>query len=240
MIIYPAIDLRSGSVVRLKEGDPNRQTIYGDNPVATARLWRAAGAEWLHVVNLDGTLGEDGAQRNMEIVREIAALGGGRVQFGGGLRDAACVEQAFDLGVDRVVIGTAAVTDPGFAAEMVERWGEDRVSVALDAKDGVVVIKGWQQPSEWSPVKLGLDFFVLGVRHALYTDVGRDGMSVGVNVETTARLARVTKLNVVASGGVASLEDVRALKATNAVSGVVIGRALYEGAIDLAEAIRLA
>ncbi|MBN1283764.1 MAG: 1-(5-phosphoribosyl)-5-[(5-phosphoribosylamino)methylideneamino]imidazole-4-carboxamide isomerase [Anaerolineae bacterium] len=240
MIVYPAIDLRGGKVVRLKEGDPNRQTIYSDNPVATARLWQAAGAAWLHVVNLDGALGALDAQVNTGIVREIAALDGVRVQFGGGLRDAAAVERAFDLGVDRVVVGTAAVTDPGFAAEMVGRWGADRVSVALDAREGVVVVKGWRQPSNWSPLKLGLDLAALGVRHILYTDVSRDGLGAGVNVEATARLARLTRLDVVASGGVASLDDVRALKETGLVAGVVVGRALYEGEIDLAAALKIA
>ena len=238
MIVYPAIDLRGGRVVRLKYGDPTQQTVYSHDPAATAVRWRESGAAWLHVVNLDGALGE--ASSNLEVVRMLAALTGLRVQFGGGLRDADSVERAFDAGVARVVLGTAAVGDPAFVAKMVEQWGADGVSVALDARDGRVAVRGWQETSAWTPAALGRRMAALGVRHALFTDVGRDGAGTGVNVTATAELARETALQVVASGGVASLDDVRAVKAAGVIAGVVIGRALYSGAVDLREALNVA
>jgi phosphoribosylformimino-5-aminoimidazole carboxamide ribotide isomerase len=238
MIVYPAIDLRGGRVVRLKLGDPDRQTTFDDDPLAVAERWRAAGAAWVHVVNLDGAFGQ--ANANHEIVREIARIEGLRVQFGGGLRDAAAVEDAFALGVGRVILGTAAVADPGFACGVVEQWGADAVTVALDAKGGRVAVEGWRATSHWTPAALGRELAGAGVRHALYTDVSRDGVGTGVNVSATAALARETGLEVVASGGVASLDDVRAVKAAGGIAGVVIGRALYEGAVDLAAALAIA
>ncbi len=238
MIIYPAIDLRNGCVVRLKYGDPAQQTIYSDDPAATAARWREAGADWLHVVNLDGALGEVNA--NLDAARRLAQSAGMRVQFGGGLRDAESVARAFDAGAARVILGTAAVRRPEFAAEMAARWGADHVAAALDARDGRVVVKGWQEASAWTPEALGRRLAALGLRHVLFTDVGRDGAGTGVNVAATANLARATGLEVIASGGVASLDDVRALKAAGIIAGVVIGRALYEGAVDLREALSIA
>ncbi|MEP0761650.1 MAG: 1-(5-phosphoribosyl)-5-[(5-phosphoribosylamino)methylideneamino]imidazole-4-carboxamide isomerase [Chloroflexota bacterium] len=237
MIVYPAIDLRRGRVVRLKYGDPAQETVHGDDPVAVAERWRAAGAAWLHVVNLDGALGE--ATLALDALRAIAGVGLA-VQFGGGLRTLDDAARALDAGAARVVLGTLAVQQPDAAGEAVTRFGAQAVTVALDARGGRVATHGWQGVSAWTPAELGAVFARMGVIHALYTDVSRDGDLSGVNVEGTAALARATGLAVIASGGVASLEDVRRLRATGAVAGVVIGQALYTGALALEDALRAA
>ncbi len=234
MIVYPALDLRGGKVVRLQQGDPARQTTYSDDPRAVAERWIAAGAQWLHVVNLDGALAA--ANDNKSVVRELAARGV-PIQFGGGLRSTTDVARAFDLGVQRVVLGTLAVDQPDVVAQLITYWGTDRIAVALDAREGYVTTHGWQQISTLTPAELGKRFAAMGARHALYTDVSRDGELSGVNVAGTAQLARDSGLAVIASGGVGSLADVIALRATGAVAGVVLGKALYENRIDLAEAL---
>ncbi|MBP8973763.1 MAG: 1-(5-phosphoribosyl)-5-((5-phosphoribosylamino)methylideneamino)imidazole-4-carboxamide isomerase, partial [Anaerolineae bacterium] len=209
MIVYPAIDLRRGRVVRLKYGDPAQETVHSDDPVAVAERWRAAGAAWLHVVNLDGALGE--ATLALDALRALAGVGL-PVQFGGGLRALDDAARALDAGAARVVLGTLAVQQPDAAGEAVTRFGAEAVTVALDARGGRVATHGWQQASAWTPLELGARFAQMGVIHALYTDVSRDGDLSGVNVEATAALARATGLAVIASGGVASLEDVRRLR----------------------------
>jgi len=235
MIVYPAIDIRQGRVVRLKYGDPAQETVHGDDPVAVAERWKAAGAEWLHVVNLDGTLGE--AMLMLEMLRELAKVGL-PIQFGGGLRTLDDAANALENGAARVVLGTLIVQQPELAGEAIRRLGAEAVAAALDAKDGRVATHGWQQISAWTPVELGQRLAADGVIHALYTDVSRDGDLSGVNVAATAQLARETGLAVIASGGVASIKDIVALRDTKAVAGVVIGKALYTGAITLEEALR--
>ncbi len=237
MIVYPALDLRQGQVVRLRQGDPNQQTVYSDDPLAVADRWIAVGAEWLHVVNLDGAFSE--ANDNERILEELAATGV-PIQFGGGLRDFEDVRRAFEKGASRVVLGTVAVEQPEIVDATIARWGGEAVAIALDALDGMVLTRGWQQLTEISAVELGQQMYALGARYALYTDVRRDGELTGVNVEATIELAQATGLNVIASGGVTSLGDIVALRESGSVAGVVLGTALYEGLIDLAEAIRLA
>ena len=237
MIIYPSLDLRGGKVVRLRQGDPNQQTTYSDDPIATAKRWIDAGAEWLHVVNLDGAFAT--VNDNESVVASLTALGT-PVQFGGGLRSLDDIQRAFDLGISRVVIGTLAVEQPEIIRAVIERWGSEAVAVGLDARNGKVATRGWQQVSEVSPVELGLQVARYGARHALYTDVSRDGELKGVNVESTVELARKTGLQVIASGGVSSYEDIRALRDSGSVAGAILGTAIYEGLIDVAEAIRLA
>lgn len=237
MIVYPALDLRQGRVVRLVHGDPARETVHSDDPLATARCWQAAGAAWLHVVNLDGALGE--APLALDTLRALAGIGLA-VQFGGGLRTLDDAQRALDAGAARVVLGTMVVRDPDLAGVAVERFGAARVVVALDAKGDQVATHGWQQVSAWTPAALGQRFAALGAKHALYTDVARDGDLSGVNVAATARLAQDTRLSVIASGGVASLDDVRRCRETGVIAGVVIGKALYAGAFTLEEALRLA
>jgi len=237
MIVYPAIDIRRGRVVRLVHGDPERETVHGDDPVAVAARWRDAGAKWLHVVNLDGALGE--AAQALDVLQAIAALGV-PVQFGGGLRSLDDAARALDAGASRVILGTLAVREPEQAGEAVARFGADAVAVALDARGDRVATHGWQQVSAWTPAELGRRFAEMGVRHALFTDVSRDGDLSGVAVEATAALARETGLAVIASGGVAGLDDLRALRAARDIAGVVIGKALYTGALRLEDALEAA
>jgi phosphoribosylformimino-5-aminoimidazole carboxamide ribotide isomerase len=237
MIVYPAIDIRKGRVVRLLHGDPDQETVYGDDPVAMAQRWQAAGAEWLHVVNLDGTLGD--AEFALDTLHALAGVGL-PIQFGGGLRTLNDAQQALDAGATRVILGTMVVREPGLAGAAVERFGAESVVVALDAKGDQVATHGWQQVSAWTPVDLGKRFAEMGVIHALYTDISRDGDLSGVNVEATAQLARDTGLSVIASGGVATLDDIRGLRETGAVAGVITGKALYSGAFTLEAALEAA
>ncbi len=233
--VYPAIDLRRGRVVRLAQGDPDRETVYGSDPAAVAGRWLAAGTAWLHMVNLDGAFGE-GGQANLEALRAILATGA-QVQFGGGLRSLPDVESALEMGVARVVLGTAAVESPDLVAEALARFGPDRVAVALDVRDGRVQVRGWVEDAGRAAVDLAAELAALGLRTVVHTDVARDGVSRGLNVDASRRLAQATGLEVIASGGVASLEDIRAAREAG-LAGVVVGRALYEGRVRLEEALR--
>lgn len=237
MIIYPAIDLRGGRVVRLKEGDPARQMVFSDDPLGTAQAWIAQGATWLHMVSLDGAFAT--ANDNGRILERVARLDV-NVQFGGGLRGLMDIEQAIEQGAARVVLGTVAIQQPDVVAEAVSRWGADRVCVALDARDGKITTHGWQQTVDLTPVLAGQDMARRGVRHALYTDVNRDGGLQGVNVAATIALAQETGLQVIASGGVSSLEDIRQLAASRVVAGAVVGMALYEKKLTLSAALAAA
>jgi len=236
MIIYPAIDLRGGKVVRLKEGDPNRQTVFSDNPLKTAQAWIEQGAAWIHMVNLDGAFAS--ANDNGRILEGVSKLGA-KVQFGGGLRGMADIERAFEQGATRVVLGTIAVQQPEIVSEAVQRWDAEWVCVALDARDGKIATHGWQQTADLTPVELGKQMVARGVRHALYTDVSRDGGLQGVNIEGTVTLGRETGLQVIASGGVSRIEEIQQLADSKLVAGVVIGMALYEGKLRLEDALRI-
>lgn len=250
MIVLPAIDLRCGRCVRLQQGRVEAETVYDDDPVAVARRWVVQGAEWLHVVNLDGALNElHNVQRtpalpvNLSRLAEIhQAVPETSIQFGGGLRSLADVETALGLGAARVVLGTAAVQNPALVAEAVGRFGAARIVAGIDARDGGVATHGWQQTTGVTAVALGREVRRQGVCRAVYTDIARDGMLSGVNVEATAALARETGLLAIASGGVAALADVVRLKeqAHAGIEGVIIGQALYTGAVSLAEALQAA
>ena len=237
MILYPSLDLQAGNVVRLKQGDRARQTVYSSDPVSVARRWLDAGAEWLHVVNLDGAFS---IVNDNERVVNLLANCGVPVQFGGGLRSLDDVRRAFDLGVARVVLGTLAIEQPDLINAVIEQWGAEALAVGLDARHGKVTTRGWQHVTDLTPTDLGRDMVARGARHALYTDVSRDGELSGVNVTATVELARTTGLQVIASGGVTSLGDITALRDSRRVAGAILGTALYEGLIDLAEAIQLA
>jgi phosphoribosylformimino-5-aminoimidazole carboxamide ribotide isomerase len=242
VIIYPAIDLRGGKVVRLREGDPNHQTIFSDDPAATAREWIAEGAAWIHMVNLDGAftrVSDARANDNRAILAAVAALDA-KVQFAGGLRSLDDIARALERGASRVILGTIAVQQPEIVAQAVERWGAERIGVALDARDGVVTTHGWQQQTSMTPAEFGAQMQALGVRHALYTDVSRDGGLGGSNVAGTITLGRETGLQVIASGGVSTCEEIRQLAASGAVAGAVIGMALYERRLSLREALAAA
>lgn len=239
-IVYPAIDLRHGHVVRLERGDPERQTVFGDDPRAVAETWVAAGATWLHLVNLDGAF-EEGGAANWEALPALSALGA-KVQFGGGLRTLHDVERAFTRGAARVLLGTAAVENPELIEEAVARFGAGRVAVSLDARDGMVRTRGWQAQGGVDALALARKMRALGVTTAVHTDISRDGVFAGVNAAASAELAQASGLRVIASGGVASVADVRRAAACTeqGVVGVIAGRALYEGRLDLAEALEAA
>jgi phosphoribosylformimino-5-aminoimidazole carboxamide ribotide isomerase len=248
--IYPAIDLRRGQVVRLRQGDPAAQTTYGDDPAATARAWAAQGAEWLHVVNLDGaftaqpllpTAGEGGMGVNLQRLAEIRAAVDLPIQFGGGLRDVADIASALELGATRVVLGTAAVRHPEVVAQAIARFGAARIVVGLDARNGWVATHGWRETSALDVLTVARRMRDLGAPRIVYTDIARDGTLTGVNLDATVALARSSGLEVIASGGVAGLDDIRRLAAHRAdgVAGVIVGQALYTGAVSLSEAIAL-
>ncbi|MBW6526283.1 1-(5-phosphoribosyl)-5-[(5-phosphoribosylamino)methylideneamino]imidazole-4-carboxamide isomerase [Sphingomonas sp. RHCKR7] len=239
LIVFPAIDLKQGQVVRLAEGDMARATVYGDDPAAQAMLFAEAGAGHLHVVDLDGAFA--GASVNGEAVRAIVERFPGHVQLGGGIRTRESVERWFDLGVSRVVIGTAALEDPDFVRAAARDF-PGGVVVAVDARDGLVATKGWADVSTTSVVELARRFEDAGVAALLFTDVGRDGLLKGANIEATVDLARAVDIPVIASGGVAGIADIHvlALHARDGVEGVITGRALYDGRLDLAAALSVA
>jgi phosphoribosylformimino-5-aminoimidazole carboxamide ribotide isomerase len=237
MIVFPAIDLKSGQVVRLAEGDMTRATVYGDNPGEQAQAFARAGATHLHVVDLDGAFA--GESINGGAVASILSRFPGRVQLGGGIRNRASVERWLDMGVARVVIGTAALDDPDFVREAAAAH-PGQVVVAVDARDGFVATKGWADVSTVAVAELGKRFEDAGVAALLFTDVGRDGLLKGCNVEATVALAAEVSIPVIASGGVAGIEDIHALAGQPGIEGVITGRALYDGRLDLAQALRVA
>lgn len=239
MIVFPAIDLKQGHVVRLAEGDMARATVYGDNPAAQALLFAEAGARFLHVVDLDGSFA--GSARNREAVEAILEAFPGHVQLGGGIRTPEAVSGWFDLGVSRVVMGTAALKDPEFVKDMAREW-PNGIVVAVDARDGMVATEGWADVSDVPVIDLARRFEDAGVASLLFTDIGRDGMLTGCNVAATVDLARQVDLPVIASGGVKGLGDIRmlAVHAGDGIEGVITGRALYDGRLDLAAAIAMA
>ena len=233
-IVYPAVDLRDGQVVRLAQGDPARQTTYSSDPAQVAARWCAAGARWLHVVNLDGAFDEaDGVNREaLKMILQKANDVGVKVQFGGGVRTVEDVGRVLDMGVERVILGTAVVENPDMAAQAAALFGAERIGAGLDVRDGKVRVRGWTEGSEVTAVELGTVLYGMGVRTAVFTNIARDGVGRGVDVSAARELADVTKLDVIASGGVASQEDIEAVKAAG-LSGVIVGRALYEGQVVL-------
>lgn len=235
--IFPAIDLRGGRVVRLQYGDPKLQTVFSDDPLAIAQKWLDAGSDWLHVVNLDGAFDEAGTA-NWAMLPKLAQTGA-RIQFGGGIRFLADVERALNAGITRVIFGTAAIENPALVAQAVDTFGSERVVAGIDARDGKVKTRGWQTGTQISPAQLGSQMKSLGVRTIIYTDISRDGVLTGVNVSATATLAQETGMDVIASGGVATMDDLVHCKASagKGVSGVIVGRALYDGRIDLQQAL---
>jgi phosphoribosylformimino-5-aminoimidazole carboxamide ribotide isomerase len=230
--VFPAIDLRGGKVVRLAQGDPARQTVYADDPLAVAERWKAEGAEWLHVVNLDGAFG-DGSIANLQSLLSLLSTGL-KVQYGGGLRNETGLRRALDSGAARVVIGTAAIENPALVDWAVRAFGPERVAVSVDAREGIVRIKGWAEAAAVTALDLGQRLRAQGVEWCVFTDVSRDGVGAGVNAAATAELARETGLRVIASGGVSGIEDVRRVRRAG-LAGVIIGRALYEGRVNLKE-----
>jgi len=236
--VYPAIDLRAGKVVRLQEGDPARLTSYSDDPAQTARRWLSMGARWLHVVNLDGAFGESDPANQLALraILKVAEEFGAQIQFGGGLRSVDDTQRAIDLGISRVVLGTIAIKQQDVVKEALQKFGAERIAVGIDARDGLVYVRGWIDNSGISAMDLAIQMRTLGLRTVIFTDISRDGLGSGLNVLFTQELAAVSGLNVIASGGVRALNDVIAAREAN-LSGVIIGRALYEGTIELKEVL---
>lgn len=228
--IFPAIDLREGKVVRLAQGDPRRQTVYGDDPLAFAELWKAEGAQWLHMVNLDGAFGQQTSANHVALQRILCL--GLNVQFGGGLRDKTAIRVALEAGVRRAVIGTAAMENPSLVDWALNTYGPEQVAVGIDAQEGLVRTKGWAEGTSVRAVDLGKNLRARGLAWCIFTDISRDGLQSGVNLAATLNLAEASGLQVIASGGVASEEDVRRIREAG-LAGVIIGRALYEGTIQL-------
>ncbi len=241
-IIYPAIDLRQGQVVRLVQGDPQRQTVYATDPAEVASRWLAEGAGWLHVVNLDGAFGESGLSNQtalQAILREAqSCLPAARVQFGGGLRSLGDIEKALTVGADRVVLGTLAAEDPQLAGQAVLAFGAERFVLGVDVRAGRLQVRGWAEDSAVDPLALASRYLQIGVRTCVFTNVGRDGLGCGVDVTATREFALATGMDTIASGGVATLEDVQGVRQAG-LCGVIIGRALYENQVSLREALAL-
>jgi len=236
MIFFPAIDLKDGRCVRLVHGDMNTATVFNNDPAAQAAAFAAAGCAWLHVVDLDGAFA--GRAVNAAAVEAIVEAVAIPVQLGGGIRDRAAVDRWLDHGVARVIIGTAAVRHPDLVRDACRDW-PGRVAVGIDARDGRVAVEGWAEASEISAIDLARRFEDAGVAALIHTDIARDGAMAGPNVEATMELARAVTIPVIASGGVSSLDDLRALKAAggDVLAGVISGRALYDGRIDVGAAL---
>ncbi len=237
MILYPAIDLKDGACVRLRRGAMDDATVYSDDPAAQARAWQDAGCEWLHVVDLNGAFA--GRSVNVPAVEAILAAATVPVQLGGGIRGMAGVERWLDAGVRRVILGSAAVKTPELVHEACRAF-PGRIAVGIDARDGFVATEGWAETSAVSAVELALRFEDAGVDAVIYTDIGRDGMLAGLNLEQTFALAARLRTPLIASGGVGSVADLQALReqAPEGVSGVIVGRALYDGRVGVAAALR--
>ena len=241
MLIIPAIDLKDGKCVRLKQGDMDQATVFSEDPPAMARHWMAQGAKRLHLVDLNGA--QAGRPKNESVIKQIVATAGDSmpVQLGGGIRDLDTIERYLDDGVSYVIIGTAAVKTPGFLHDACGAF-PGHVMVALDARDGKVAVEGWSKMTRHEVVDLAKKFEDYGVEAIIYTDIGRDGMLTGVNIEATVRLARELSVPVIASGGISDLKDIEALCAVESegIIGAITGRALYQGTLDFAKAVALA
>jgi phosphoribosylformimino-5-aminoimidazole carboxamide ribotide isomerase len=240
--LYPAIDLHEGRVVRLVQGDLNRQTTYGDDPAAFARRWFSAGAEWLHLINLDGAF-EQSADANLKALQAILAVQRSefpqaRIQFGGGVRSLEMIRQVLEAGVTRVILGTALVTNWELVEQTVTAFGAQRLAAAMDVQQGQVSIRGWVEQSPWTPLALGQRLVTAGIRTMIYTDIARDGTGAGANLDTARDLAVTCGADVILSGGIARLEEIRQAQAAG-MAGVIIGRALYAGDFTLEQALEV-
>lgn len=236
MTIYPAIDLRKGRCVRLFQGKADQETVYFENPAEPAKKWRDAGASHLHVVDLDGAF--EGASANLEAVRSILKVGGLKVQLGGGMRTEKAIENALGLGLDRIIIGTRACSDPEWVGGLIFKFGADKIIVGIDAKDGMVATRGWVETSQTGAIELAKKLVNLGVRWIIHTDVATDGAMKGPNLDAQIKMAQsVPDCNVIASGGVTKESDVTDLENLAVqfpnIEGVIVGKALYEGTVSL-------
>ena len=239
MIIFPAIDIRGGKCVRLLKGDFNQETVFSDSPADMARKWQAQGAEYLHLVDLDGALA--GSSQNLNAIEEILQAVDIPTELGGGIRSMEQIDQLLAMGITRVILGSVAVKNPDLVREACAKYGE-RIVVGIDAKDGIVAVEGWGKSGNIGVIELAQKMKEAGVKTIIYTDISRDGTLSGVNVEATVKLAQESGVKIVASGGVKSLEDIKALKKQESVGieGVIAGKSIYMGTLDLAAAIKIA
>ena len=239
MIIFPAIDIRGGRCVRLTEGRFDRETVFADNPVDIVERWTKAGAEYLHVVDLDGALA--GTSRNLDAIQNILVHANIPVQVGGGIRTLKNMEQLLSLGVTRVILGSVAVKNPALVKEACTKF-PGQIVVGIDAKNGEAAVEGWGVRGGMQALELAKKMSQVGVEHIVFTDIARDGNLSGVNVEATAQMAMSSGVKIIASGGVSSLEDIKKLKKYEdlGIEGCIIGKAIYTGAVDLAEALAVA
>ncbi|NDL68680.1 1-(5-phosphoribosyl)-5-[(5-phosphoribosylamino)methylideneamino]imidazole-4-carboxamide isomerase [Anaerotalea alkaliphila] len=235
MRLYPAIDIKDGKCVRLFQGQFDKTTVYNEDPVAVAKQWAAAGARYIHVVDLDGAL--EGVWSNRDVIARIVKEVNVPVQTGGGVRNIQDIQDRLDVGVDRVIIGTMAIREPEMVKHAVALFGEDKIVVGIDAKDGMVAISGWEEVSSLTALDVCKIMKSFGVKTIVYTDIAKDGTMTGPNLEQTVHLIRETGMDIVASGGVSSMEDLEKVAMTEA-EGVIVGKALYTGAISLEEAVK--
>jgi phosphoribosylformimino-5-aminoimidazole carboxamide ribotide isomerase len=233
--MYPAIDLKDGQCVRLLKGEFDKKTVYSENPLETALLWQESGADFLHIVDLDGARSGEG--KNRKVIKEIARKVNMKVQTGGGIRTMEDISSLLEEGVERVILGTAAVKNFALVEEAVKKYG-DRIAVGIDAKDGFAATDGWEKVSELRAVDFAKKVEAVGVKTIIYTDIATDGALCGPNVEAMREMVENTSLDVIASGGVSSLDDIKALLKTG-VEGAITGRAIYTGSLDLKEAVNL-
>ncbi len=238
MLIIPAIDIKDGKVVRLFKGRFDQVTEYGSDPVDTARHWESLGAAYLHVVDLDGA--ESGVRRNQDVIRKIARSVGIPVETGGGIRSREVVDAYLEAGIDRIILGTKAVDDRALLADVLGVWGS-RIAVSIDCADGFVARRGWVDTSGVKGTDLARDLAAMGLQYIIYTDIARDGTLAGPNIAGLEAMLALTQVNIIASGGVKSLDDIRALAALGQKNlyGVITGRAIYEGTLDVKEAVGL-
>lgn len=236
--IYPAIDIRAGKCVRLLQGDYDKETVYGDSPFEMAKRFAEKGARWIHMVDLDGA--KEGKPVNDEYVLEVAKNLPVNIQVGGGIRTEETVHMYLQGGVSRIILGSSAISNPQFVKEMLKQYGGDRIAIGIDARDGYVATHGWIKTSEVKAEELAKELVQHGAKTFIMTDISRDGMMAGPNVEAIAALGKVTGENVIASGGVSSMEDIRNLlkHRDDGISGAIIGKAIYTGAIILEEALQ--
>ncbi len=236
MKLYPAIDIRNGQCVRLRQGQFHDVEVYSHVPANIAKQWERQGANYIHIVDLDGALA--GHSMNDEVIKDIVQTVSVPIQVGGGIRTIQDIEHKLNLGVSRVIIGTKAVENPQFIKEIISTFGTDKIVVGIDAKNGMVAIEGWERVSNYHAVSLALEMKDMGVSTIVYTDISKDGMLQGPNIEHTKEMVDLTGLNIIASGGVSSMKDLEALDEIK-VSGAIIGKALYERRIELEKAIKL-
>lgn len=237
MIVIPAIDLKDGLCVRLLQGKKEDATVYSDDPASTAQKWESYGARLLHVVDLDGAF--TGNQKNIESIRKIRQVVNMDIEVGGGIRDLERIDLLISIGINRVILGTVAIENPEIVKEACKKYPH-RVLVGIDAKDGFVAVKGWVEVTHVSAKELALKMQDIGVAGIIYTDISKDGMMTGPNIEATREIVETVHVPVIASGGVSSLDDIRRLKEIKGLYGVITGKALYSGAIDLREALKIA